>query len=76
MFVGPTQPLLYAVLDRPNPTAYDYLDPFYTTADVDRIIAASDAEIQQASETMPFEQFATQTASEGDQCAPLLGGEG
>ena len=45
-----------------------------TAADVDRIIAASDAEIQQASETMPFEQFATQAAREGDQCAPLLGG--
>lgn len=45
-----------------------------TAADVDRIIATTDAEIQQASETMEFEQFATRAAREGDQCAPLLSG--
>lgn len=43
-----------------------------TAADVDQIIAATDAEIQQASQTMEFEQFATRAAREGDQCAPLL----
>lgn len=36
VFVAPTQPLLYFLTDRHNPTAYDYLDPVYTTADVDR----------------------------------------
>lgn len=45
-----------------------------TAADVDQIIAATDAEIQQASQTMEFEQFATRAAREGDQCAPLLNG--
>lgn len=45
-----------------------------TAADVDRIIAATDAEIQRASRSMQFEQFATRAARESDQCAPLLSG--
>ena len=45
-----------------------------TAADVDQVIAAADAEIEQASESMPFEQFAASTARAGDQCVPLLDG--
>ena len=36
VFMVPTQPMLYVLADRRNPTAYDYLDPHYTTAAVDR----------------------------------------
>ena len=36
VFVAPTQPLLYFLSERHNPTSYDYLDPVYTTAAVDR----------------------------------------
>jgi hypothetical protein len=35
VFVAPTQPMLYALVARPNATGYDYLDPTYTTPEVD-----------------------------------------
>jgi hypothetical protein len=40
IFVAPDQPMLYYVLDRGNPTRFDYLDPVYVTAPVDAQIAA------------------------------------
>lgn len=44
-----------------------------TSADVDRAAAESDAEIQQASQNMPFDQFAERAGHEGDRCAQLVG---
>jgi len=41
ILVLPTSPLLYAIADRTNPTGYDYLDPVYTTPEVDAAIAAA-----------------------------------
>lgn len=39
ILVLPTSPLLYAMASRENVTAYDYLDPVYTTESVDAEIA-------------------------------------
>ncbi|QAY69005.1 hypothetical protein [Xylanimonas protaetiae] len=40
ILVLPTSPLLYPLTGRPNPTRYDYLDPVYTTPQVDAELAA------------------------------------
>lgn len=42
-----------------------------TSADVDRIRADTDAQIEQARQRMPFEEFAATAAREGDQCTRL-----
>lgn len=42
-----------------------------TAADVDRVRAETDAQIEQARQRMPFEQFAATAAREGDQCTRL-----
>ena len=38
ILVLPTSPMLYVASERINPTRFDYLDPVYTTADVDQEI--------------------------------------
>jgi len=42
-----------------------------TSADVDRVRAETDAQIEQARRRMPFEEFAATAAREGDQCTRL-----
>jgi hypothetical protein len=41
IFVAPTAPYLYYLTDRLDVSRYDYLDPVYTSASVDREIAAT-----------------------------------
>jgi hypothetical protein len=41
IFVAPNSPYLYYLARRENVTAYDYIDPVYTTSDVDREMAGA-----------------------------------
>jgi hypothetical protein len=41
IFIAPNSPYLYYLARRENVTAHDYIDPVYTTSDVDREIAGA-----------------------------------
>lgn len=41
IFIAPNSPYIYYLARRENVTAYDYIDPVYTTSDVDREMAVA-----------------------------------